>query len=361
MKPTLLLLLAFPFALSAQITIDQSDFANASDTVRISSTTDFNVDVSATGPNISWDFSMLIAESQKLLNFQDISNASTLTQFLFGGFAPVDYQASYFLENDDLPLDQLGTILPVEISEVFQFTRSTPDSISTIGLSLTVEGNNIPFRSDDIEKRYELPLNFQDTYTGYGYTEMDLNPIANIIWRQRRTRNSEVDGWGTMSLPMGSFDVLRIRHEIQETDSIYQEFFGNPTWIGIDLPTAYIYEWWGVSELEPLLRIESSMIGGNEVISSVEFRDNYNPLLANTNDLNLANVEVFPNPAQNEICVSNTSEEASYVIVDASGSTVLNGDHLENSKIDIQKLKSGSYILLLRSKNGWTKASFIKE
>jgi len=88
MKPTLLLLLAFPFALSAQITIDQSDFANAADTVRISSTTDFNVDVSTTGPNISWDFSMLIAESQTLLNFQDISNASNTQTIYFRGIFP---------------------------------------------------------------------------------------------------------------------------------------------------------------------------------------------------------------------------------------------------------------------------------
>lgn len=361
MKSPLLLLFAFPFALSAQITIDEPDFANASDTVRISSTSDFNVDISTTGPSTTWDFSMLVAESQTLLDFQDISNASTITQFLFGGFAPVDYQASYFLENDDLPLDQLGAILPVEISEVFQFTRLTPDSVSTIGLSITVQGQNIPFRSDEIEKRYELPLNYQDAYTGYGFTEMDLNPIANIIWRQRRTRNSEVDGWGTLSLPMGTFDVLRVRHQIEENDSIYQEFFGTPTWVGLDLPTAYIYEWWAAGELEPVLRVQSSMIAGNEVISSVEFRDNYNPLIANTAELNLPNSEVFPNPAQDEIYVSNVSQGTSYIIVDAAGRKVLDGVSMSNSTIDIHNLESGSYILILRSNKGWSKASFIKE
>ncbi len=359
MKHLLLLALSLPLVGSAQITLNSSDFSNANDTVRMSTTTDFAIDFATTGANHSWDFTNLVAESQTLFDFQDVSSASALSQFLFGGFAPTQYQASYFIASDDLPLDQLGTFLPVSITDVYQFSRVTADSIASVGFSMLVEGNEIPFRSDTIEKRYQFPLNYQDTYTGKGYTEMDLNPIANIIWKQARQRSSEVDGWGSIDLPIGSFDVLRVRHTIFENDSIYQEFFGNPMWVGIDLPTAYIYEWIAAGEKEPVLRIETSEVGGSEVVRKVEYRDNYDPLLAGIEENTLVALEVYPNPANNEILVNQPIEGANFVIIDGSGRTVLSGV-LSDKAIHIESLESGAYLMIVSSEQGWTKASFVK-
>ncbi len=206
----LLALLLLPVCSIAQITITDTDFGNAGDTVRMSSTTDLGIDYASTGTNFIWDYSSFVAEEQTLLEFNGVTSASTLVQLLFGGFAPSDYQASYYQEFDDLPIDQFGQFLPVNISDLFQFTKITTDSVSSVGIAISVDGNEVPFRSDSIEKRYALPLTFGDTYTGYGYTEMDLNPFADIIWRQRRTRTSVVDGWGTIALPMGTFDVIRV-------------------------------------------------------------------------------------------------------------------------------------------------------
>lgn len=355
-----MLAITLPTLCNAQITLNSTDFSNANDTVRLSSTTDPAIDFASTGPNYSWDFTGLIAESQTLLDFQDISSASALSQFLFGSFSPTAYQASYFLPSDALPLDQIGQFLPVNITNIFQFTRVTPDSISSIGFSLEVEGNEIPFRSDTIEKRYEFPLNYGDTYDGKGYTEMDLNPFANIIWRQSRQRSSEVDGWGTIDLPMGSFDVLRVRHTVFENDSILQEFFGNPMWIGFDLPTAYIYEWIAAGEKEPMLRIGTSEFAGNETVTSIEYRDAYDPQLAEIQEQINFTTEVYPNPASSQIQVKDQTMGTHYFIVDASGRKVMSG-LLTSETIGIEALKSGTYLLVLKSNLGWSKASFIKE
>lgn len=360
MRFLILLTFTLPVLCNAQITLNSTDFSNANDTVRLSSTTDFAIDYASTGANFSWDFTSLIAESQKLLDCQDISAASSLSQFLFGNFSPTQYQASYFLPSDALPLDQIGQFLPVNISNIFQFTRVTPDSISSIGFSLEVDGNEIPFRSDTIEKRYQLPLNYGDAYTGKGYTEMDLNPFANIIWRQSRSRSSEVDGWGTIELPMGSFDVLRVRHTILENDSVYQEFFGNPMWVGFDLPTGYIYEWIAAGEKEPMLRIGTSEVGGNEQVTSVEYRDTYDPLLASIEEHEFSTTEVYPNPASSQIQVKNQTIGTHYFVVDAAGRNVLDG-LLTSETISVESLKPGTYILVLKSNLGWSKAPFIKE
>lgn len=358
----LLALLLFPTIGFGQITVTDADFGNAGDTVRMSFTTDLAVDYASTGTNWTWDFSSFVAESQTVLEFNSLSGASPLVQILFGGFAPSDYQADYFAAFDDLPIDQLGQLLPVTISDMNQFSKITSDSVSSVGISIDVEGNQVPFRSDSIEKRYALPLNFGDNYTGYGYTEMDLNPFADIIWRQRRARTSVVDGWGTITLPMGSFDVLRVKHTIEESDSLYQDLFGTgtPTWFGLDLPTAHIYEWIANGEKEVVLRIETTEIAGFETVTNIEYRDVFDPNLASTEEIELIQAEVYPNPATNELHIDIESSELSYSIIDASGSLVKIGS-LSEPVIDISNLTSGHYILLGQTEQGALRIPFVKE
>lgn len=359
---TLLALLLFPAIGFGQITITETDFGNAGDTVRMSSTTDLGVDYFSTGTNWNWDFSSFVAESQTLLEFNSLSGTSPLVQILFGSFAPSDYQADYYAAFDDLPIDQLGQLLPVSISNLFQFSKITADSVSSVGISIDVEGNQIPFRSDSIEKRYALPLTFGDNYTGYGYTEMDLNPFADIIWRQRRARTSVVDGWGTIALPMGSFDVIRVKHTIEEIDSLYQDLLGtgNPSWIGLNLPTANIYEWIANGEKEVVLRIETSEIGGFETVTNIEYRDTYDPALASVSELKIIQAEVYPNPASNELHIDIDAPEFEYTIIDANGRVVSMG-LLSNPVVDISGLAPGQYLLAGSTHQNIFRIPFVKE
>ncbi|MCR9171776.1 MAG: T9SS type A sorting domain-containing protein [bacterium] len=358
----LLALLLLPTIGFAQITVTEADFGNAGDTARMSSTTDPGVDFASTGANWNWDYSAFVAEEQTLVEFNSVSSASQLVQILFGGFAPSDYQADYFAAFDDLPIDQLGQFLPVNISNMNQFSKITADSVSSLGISIDVDGNQIPFRSDSIEKRYALPLNFGDTYTGFGKTEMDLNPFAEIIWRQRRWRTSVVDGWGSITLPMGTFDVLRVKHTIEENDSLYQDFFGtgNPTWFGIDVPTVTIYEWITNGEKEVVLRIETSDLGGFETVTNIEYRDTYDPLLASIDEHVIQDVEVYPNPATNMLHVDIETSQLKYTIVDASGKIVRIGSVSEPT-IDLSQLPSGQYTLVGETEKGTLRIPFVKE
>jgi hypothetical protein len=358
----ILALLLLPTIGFSQITVTDADFGNSGDTVRMSSTTDLGVDYSSTGTNFSWDYSSFVAESQSLLEFNSLSGASPLVQILFGGFAPSDYQASYFQAFDDLPIDQFGQLLPVNISNLFQFSKITADSVSSVGISIDVEGNQIPFRADEIEKRYALPLNFGDTYSGAGFLEMDLNPIAEIIWRQRRTRTSEVDGWGTVALPMGTFDVIRVRHTIEENDSLYQDLLGTgtATWFGIDLPTAYIYEWIANGEKEAVLRIETSEFGGIETVTNIEYRDTYDANLASITATEFVDMTIYPNPVSNSISIDGIQGKLAYSIIDANGAVVKIGSISAKETIDVSHLSIGNYVIVGQTEQGSIRSSFVK-
>ena len=345
---------------SAQITLTNSDFADGGDTVRMTSTTDPAIDFLSTGSNYSWDFSGLVGENQVLKSYNDLSNASTFMQFLFGGFAPPAYQATNFVASDALPIDQIGAFLPVNISEVNSVSKNTADSITSIGISIVVDGNEVPFKSDTIETRYQLPANFGDVYSSRGYSLIDLNPIFDAIWIQYRQRNSNIDGWGSITTPFGTFDALRMRHTIQEQDSIYIGQFG--TWIELPIPPSTVYEWWAAGELEPVLRITTSDFGGTETVSDIEYRDSYDPLLVGADEL-IAEVNVYPNPAHDELSLDGLEIGSAFVIVSSDGKMVQSGNISSTSQtILLADMTPGSYILFVRNSNGtFAKSTFVKQ
>lgn len=361
MKLLLSVLLLFPFCGSSQITLNTSDFADGGDTVRISITTDAFIDFTSTGPNYTWDFSTLVPTSQILGNYTGTSDFPFLVNFIFGGSAAVDYQATNFKASNDIPVDLISSVLPVTISDVNQFSKNSADSITSVGFSIVLDGNSIPFKSDTIETRYKFPLNYTDTYSSKGYTNLDMNPFYNAIWRQYRERNSTVDGWGNITTPYGSFNALRIDHLITETDSIYMEVFGTPTWIELPIPDSHIYEWWTNGELEPILRITTSDILGAETVTNIEYKDIYRGLDASLLDQTL-NYALYPNPAIDELRIDDLQSDANYSIVSLEGAIVSEGNlTVQKNSIDISMLNQGAYQFMINQNGAFQSIMFIKK
>ena len=348
MRRALLLLQLIPLIGISQITLSNADFADSTDTVRMSITVDPAIDFSSTGANSSWDYSNLIPTSQVLLDYKDLSSASFLVNFMYGTSAPLVYQATNFLSSAAIPLDQLSTFLPVTISDVYQYSKNATDSITSVGLSIDVDGNEIPFRSDTIETRYKLPLNFGDTYNSRGFTNLDMNPIYNAIWRQYRQRSSTVDGWGNIVTPYGSFDALRIDHFITETDSIYIEVSGFPLAVELPIPDTHLYEWWTNGEKEPILRITTIVQGTNETVTNIEYKDIYRGLDAGMEEKSIE-YSIFPNPVYDVLNIAGLNEEAiNYSVVSLEGKIVQKGIiAVQNNSIDVSTLIPGKYQLYL--------------
>jgi len=361
MKPLLLAIGLFPTVLFGQITLNVSDFSDGGDAVWMSTTVDPTLDFSSTGPNSTWDYSTLVYQNQEYKEYFDMSGASILVNILFGTFASTDYQATNYTSSSAIPLDQISGVLPVSITDVFQLSKNSSDSITSVGFSLAVEGTEVPFKSDTIETRYKLPLNYGDSYSSRGYSNMDMNPIYNGIWRQYRQRYSTVDGWGTITTPYGTFDALRIDHLIQESDSIFMELFGAPLWIPLPIPDRHEYEWWTNGEKEPVLRITTSVIVGNETVTNIEYRDNYQGSNAGLEELG-AEITLFPNPVTNELHVNGLDAEIVYMIVSANGNQVDGGQvNGNNGVVDVAQLTPGSYTFFTFFNNQVSSSTFIKK
>ena len=329
-----------------QITVSVSDFANAGDTVRISQAPAGGLDFASTGANFTWDFSSLTAASQYLKEFKPIGFASLLIFGTYGPIAPSNYRASYFNPTNDLPLAQLSQFLPVTLSDLNQYTKRMTDSITSLGYSISVNGQGVPFKPDMIETRYKLPLHYNDSHYSRGYTFIDLNPVIDFKIKQYRQRTTTVDGWGTIITPKGSFQALRLRHDIAEIDSIYQTFFGAGQWFGTPPIQRVEYEWFANGEKEWILKATET----NGTINQVEYQEDYLGLDASINEQTL-DVNVGPNPTTNTLDITVSAVIESVEMFDELGRNVLSIKEVNASSLllDINHLRAGTYRIVVSS------------
>ena len=357
MKKILIPCLFFSTFSFTQITINSTDFLTAGDSV-LSSIGELN-DVTnshliTTGPNSNWNFSFLdpnyqVTDHNRLLN-------SPLESLTFGFLAPTQYQASYvtdLLENIPSSLSSLiNNYVNIKITD---YIRLTPDSLTIIGNGLTINGFSMPMAYSKIEKNYDFPIQYNNSTFSRGEGEVDVNPFYNAKYKVKKNHTSLVDGWGVITTPYGTFNALRIKHEVSRVDSFLVAIPNLPlTWIAIPTLTRQ-YEWWTNNEKAPILKISTIVIDGNEIISFVKYKDIVRDFSqsANLNELNKGQISVFPNPVYEDLNIVNDGTVEKIEVTDLQGKRVLSFENLNLNlnKIDISNLEKGSYIIQIETTN----------
>lgn len=361
MKKLLLLTGLLPFVAFGQITLTSAAFPAALEDQWLTTSSDLAVDYLTTGANQTWDFSSLVPAGQRNIRYAPMSEAGMLSNIFFGSFAAPEYKASYFYPATDLPLSDLPPVLPFTIDGISQFTKSADEAITLVGFEFIIGGQGLGVKSDTIEIPYQFPLNYGNNWESRGYTNLDMNPIYNAIFRQHRHRVSEVDGWGTVTTPYGTFNALRIHHVIEETDSISIDLLGTgtPMWIGLPMPNVHEYEWRATEEKEAVMRIRTQEAGGEQQVTAVEYRDNY---------LNIAENEqlfaVYPNPASTCLTVKTSAAVGVFTITSQLGQVVKTfelSDVTGIYNLDISALSDGVYVLSIETTNGVQTRLFSKQ
>jgi hypothetical protein len=344
----------------SQIALTEKDFPDALDTVRYSTTTNPNLDYSKSGEKITWDFSDLVVANQFVREFTSIGFSPV--QFTYGSLAPKPYRASYFIPENTLPLDQLNAILPVSISDARSYQKSTTDSITKLGYSIKVNGVDVAFKSDTIETKYKFPMDYQQVFSTRGYTFIDLNPAADFKVKQYRNVTSTVDGHGQLILPFGTFEVLRVKREINERDSVFIGLpIGLPIGLGIPPIQTTEYEWIGKDKNDVLLKVVVNTANGSNLIQSIEYQDIYRNLSASLNEVD-DHFIIYPNMVEETLSLRSNSEITKYEISDMNGKTELIGD-IDGTlgSVNVTSLKSGFYFIRVNTALGYSTSRFFKQ
>ncbi len=325
-----------------QITIDSGDFADGGDTAMVSVSSDFGLDFATSGADHTWDYSALTMDSQRIDSFFKIETASITYQFVFnnGWFDP-DYQADYFtnLVNFALPsTDFIG----VSIENPVGFTKIESDRVEIVGVGLEIAGVQVPVKNEIIDRAYELPMNYDDNWISNSLFEIDLNPAVDGILRRYQDRTTQVDGWGTIITPYGSFEVIRTIAFLDFTDSLRFSFGGgDPTWFELPTPSQTVYSWWAKDQKIPILEVVSRDFFGTETIASVVYKDRYLGDVSLVEN-NLNTVLIYPNPSSNWVQIVSEENVQNIELYSLEGKLLTSAqwDKTQN-RVDVSTIAAG--------------------
>ena len=159
-------MLTFAVSTSAQITITSSDLPQAGESYTIqTSLPDPLADFATTGEGFDWDFSSLVSDAEAEVEFGAMEDAPVLAQLSFNNpWTSPEYLCDFYGpgEFDLSALETLGIDLPVAISDLYNYLQTTNDSYNIAGISMNIEGFDLPVEYTDIDEIHPLPLNYME-------------------------------------------------------------------------------------------------------------------------------------------------------------------------------------------------------
>jgi len=345
-KNTLLILFLFTSLLqiTAQITINSNDMPSSGDIINTS--TGLNLDFinyQETGEDYFWDFSQLTAISQNADTFIGIFDIPLIYTLYFGSTSNLVKK-----DNNTIPIPGFP------ITKQYSFLKNSSSSYNNAGELYTISGIPVPLKFNSPDIVYHFPMQYENTGSSYAEYGIGMPNIGYI--KKEISRLNTIDGWGTITTPYGTFEVLRLKSEITEYDSIYIDSLG----IGLPLYREYTeYSWLGKNQKLPLLQITSNL-GGAIVtyIDSLRFPSAIN----NQIDGSINDVDVFPNPTNQLINITFNLVTYSNTTIEIYNS---NGIKVANKKMEIHKpgsvklklnlkklgLSNGIYLLKIATDN----------
>jgi hypothetical protein len=329
------IMLIFLIPVEAQIIITETDMPEEGDTLRVSLTTNIPGDYNQAGPDMSWDFSALNRMTQRVDTFVSVLNTPSLYWFTF---------IPGIVSNLASPANNLPAIPGIPFSNFFTFYMKSASSFTDVGFGFQLSGIPISLKYDSPDVYYEFPCTMGNTWSSNSFTAISIPGLA--YFSSSRTRTSQVDAWGNLTTPFGTFQTIRIKSEVVERDSIYLDTLSG------GLPyTRNIteYKWLGQGQGIPLLQINEEGL-----VKTAIFRDKVNQ--TGINDIRKETISVFPNPS-NGVFTINKGEirlPAHLQILNVQGNIVLEQE-LPNSagntvSMNFSFLPPGLYMIRFISK-----------
>jgi len=245
------------------------------------------------GTNMVWDFSGLALHSEDTLNFVNPD------------WTP--YEANH-------PTSNLAA--RAGSADFYLFLNNSPSGLFIEGFSGDVLGTGTPIHAPTVpnETLAEFPLNYSNSFTSVSGNDLTIDGsvisvlIDSIRLKTSRIKIVTVDAWGSITTPMGTFDALRLNQTIQDIDSTWTLSFGMWSLFENSKSSSKNYAWWTNDATAgfPLLEMEYDTVSGNP--TSITYLKS-TPAIGVAEESKIF-VEVYPNPASEQISFSFNNDEA---------------------------------------------------
>ena len=206
-------------------------------------------------------------------------------------------------------------------------------------------GVTLPFIYIPGDQMIKFPLDYNDADLSSSIAFSGVPGVISI--NRSRSRSSLVDGWGTLQLPSGNYQVLRMKTDIMDHDSVYIDLLGTDQILD---NITHEYKWYASGKGIPVLQINTNETGGNETVTQIIYQDpSLVPNAIQNISLENSAVNIFPNPTSGYAFVMPTEkfQNEKMLITDVSG-RVLNEilvSSIAVTTIDLTRFSEGIYFV----------------
>ena len=348
-----ILLSVFSVFTFAQITVTDADLLEIGDVIYLANDDNTIVNIGSAGQNQTWDFSTL--QSTDSWSMEVVDPTTT-------------------------PFDQLypNANLCIIDDGDFIYCNKSSSSVSMLGIGDSVFQQGLPIITLPLSYSYtstEGPLLVLDSLIGgpmvdFLLTSQGLSAslltfgaahVADSLSIEvESTTSFNVDAEGTMILPMGSFDALRVRIDRTITSSIAVYCIDtnggtNSAWYPLSFgggsETESFYHWYSddVSTKFTLAEVFLDSIGNPE--TGISFLTD--TIINSLDKLEIDYINVFPIPTTYNVTItSQRNEEVVANLSDINGRELMNFVFVNSTELDLSELNKGIYILNLNTKEG---------
>ncbi len=333
MKKKLLSIVLLGMAVTSfgQITVTNNDIAQAGTTVYLASDTTLNTGIvpGEPGANKIWDFTNVAANTIDTINFTLPSLTPYADHFPNANFAfsSSDFSFNnvyaYMIRNDD-KFSSIGYAIESPDYGTF-FTHVVPENII---LDFPVNYNN----------------NYSETYTTDMVIVSPLPGVDSIRTKSIIIKQTTIDAWGSLTIPLGTYNTLRQRVDEDQTDSTFMKMAGQ--WIFLDAleVSAATYSWW-TDDVN--IGFELFSIGVDVATGEVSDISFYNGSAVGVAEINMVTTKVFPNPTSSLLSFDfDKSITGELLLYNQLGQVVVK-EYLNSQKytqINVSQLQPGIYI-----------------
>ena len=348
---TKLFAIAFTFIsmnMLAQITVTDADLMNVGDVVytAIDSLPSNSIAIGNAGANQTWDFSALQAQEYDTTEFIDPVGTP------FGADHP----------SANLCIDDNGQYIYID---------KNGQGLNLVGL------DNLPYPKLILPLPLTYGLNIivgpsttESVFANPGFLDhslapvISLNPLHNQIDSVKSLSESliefNVDAYGVVIIPMGTFDALRLKTDDITTTDFFaycsDTIFGNGGWYpmaGIfpsEVEVVSSYQWWTNDPLIKFVLVQMDIDSAGN-IEEVGFM--HSPSPSSVTDLSSNNFNIYPIPATNNLTIeAQNNDFTSLNLVDVTGKVILKKEFTQSTSLDVSHIAKGMYYLNLKTDEG---------
>ncbi len=338
----------------AQISLNRSDFAHPGDTYKLNVLGQtLGINYNQTGQNFVWNYSNLNSLIVRNDTFYSPWQTPPVYWLFFNGFNTTMAQK--------MPNPPFSVSPFLSISDVYNFYYVNNARYELTGFGALINNIPTPIKHDTADIIYRFPLNYGNKDTSFSTFDVNIPGIG--YWKNNQRRYNHVDGWGTLIIPNDTFQVLRIKSQIFNSDSVRLDTLGGFSG-RFPRPKQTEYKFLTQNGGIPVLQIltQTNQIGMENVVS-VEYLKIDSPTHKLSPHLNSNSLIIYPQPAHSTVWIKSTEPFAFYYhlqLYDMNGNLIFQDKLHSQATYELKNIPTGLYtIIIFNDKNIYTQKIWI--